>query len=56
MGLLFPLAAKHRVDFSCRVGDQGYKREVVGGIDDDEQLLREGFDLFLVVEEPYDVG
>jgi hypothetical protein len=56
MGLLLPLAADEGVDLCRCVGHHGDQGEVVRGIDDDQQLLREGFDLFLVVEEPNDVG
>jgi hypothetical protein len=41
----------HVVDFSCGEGNDDYDCEVVGGIDHDEQFLREGFDLLLIIEK-----
>lgn len=57
LAFLFALLARHLLQHvvglsrsKCNDHDQ---REVVGSIDDDQQLLREGLDLLLVVKQPH---
>lgn len=53
--LLFSLLAchllQHVVGLGRSEGEDNDQREVVGSIDDYQQLLGEGFDLLLIVEE-----
>ena len=57
LALFFSLLARHLLQHVVRLGrsegQDNDQREVVGSIDDDQQLLGEGLDLLLIVQQTH---